>query len=176
MTEKQAAIVKKYLNEKNLKKLEGMKFEITSSFIDMILQFRWYHPVCGEMCSIPFFELKPNQEKKEIIEDIEKIVNKKRKTFGLLDDEYASVSKVYYLDEKHKWYALKQSWYKGMSETQSSRTVFIKYHPSEVSGCSLCSVFDGIYNELFDIGIFSTVHLVNFFFEKAKLNQNNKGE
>lgn len=56
-------------------KLEQMKFENISSFIDMIIQNRWFHAVYGEMCSIPKFEMKPNREE-EYIKDIEQIVNK----------------------------------------------------------------------------------------------------
>ena len=54
--------MEKYLNEENLKKMETEHFEIVSSFIDMILHCRWFHPVMGEMCSVPKFE--KNQVKK----------------------------------------------------------------------------------------------------------------
>ena len=166
MTEKQKNILEKYLNEKNLKKLEDMNFDITSSFIDMIIQNRRFHPY-GEICLIPKFEIKPSEENQEYIKEIEQIVNKNRKEFGLLEDEYARVDKVFYLNEEHKWYSLKQTWYKGMSESQSTRTVWIKYYHSPVESCSTCLKFDGIYNELFDMGIYSMVNLTKFFFEVA---------
>lgn len=172
MTEKQKKILEKYLNEKNLKKLEDMKFERTSSFIDMIIRNRRFHPVAGEMCIIPRFEMKPRMEKQEYIEEIEEIVNKKRKEFGLLEDEYASVDTVFYLDNEHKWYSLKQTWFKGMSESQSTRTVWIKYIPNPHNSKyqhfdGQCFIFEGIYNELFDMGIYSMNGLINFFFNEA---------
>lgn len=167
MTDKQRDILKKYLNENNLKKLEKMDFKFTSSFIDMIIQNRWLHPVCGEMCSVPKFEMKPSKENQEYIKNIEQIVNENRKDFGLLEDEYAYVDKVFYFDDEHKWYSLRQEWFKGMSESPSTRTVLIKYHHSPVKYCSTCSKFEGIYNELFDIDIYSMNNLVRFFFEKA---------
>lgn len=171
MTDKQRDILKKYLNEKNLKKLEEMKFKHTSTFIDMIIQNRWFHDVYGEMCSIPMFEMNPNEENQDYIKEIEQIVNKKRKEFGLLEDEYASVNKIFYLDNEHKWYSLKQSWYKGMSESPYTITVRVKYHHSPVEYCSTCSKFEGIYNELFDMGICSMVGLTKFFFEEANKNR-----
>ena len=168
MTEKQKSILTKYLNERNLKKLEGMKSVVISSFIELILKNRWFHAVCGEMCSIPKFEMKPSEVNPEYIENIEQIVNKRRKEFGLLEDEYAHVSKVFYLDAEHQWYQLKQTWFKGMSESESSRCCLVKYYHSPERNCSRCIPFEGIYNELFDIGVYSMNDLVNFFYNKAK--------
>lgn len=168
MTGKQKNILTKYLNEENIKKLEKMEYEITSSFIDMILHNRWFHPVLGEMCSIPNFEKEPSKESELNIKEIERIVNEDRNKFGLLEDEYAHVDKVFYFDDEHKWYSLKQTWFKGMSESSSIRTTLIKHHHSPVESCSVCTKFDGVYNELFDMGVYSLNGLVNFFFKKAK--------
>lgn len=170
MTDKQKDILKKYLNKNNLKKLEEKSFDCASSFINMIIQNRWFHPVCGEMCSVPKFEMNPKKENQKYIKDIEHIVNENRKEFGLLEDEYAYVDKVFYLDEKHKWYLIKQEWFKGMSESPSTKTILVKYYPSPVEYCSTCSKFEGIYNELFDMGICSMTGLVKFFYEKANNN------
>lgn len=167
MTDKQRDVLKKYLNKNNLNKLEEMDFKCISSFIDMIIQNRWFHPGYGEMCSVPKFEMKPSKENQEYIKNIEQIVNENRKEFGLLEDEYAYVDRVFYFNDKHKWYLLKQEWFKGMSESPSTRSVTIKYYHSPVEYCSTCTRFEGIYNELFDMGIYSMTGLVKFFYEKA---------
>lgn len=167
MTDKQKDFLKKYLNDNNLKKLEKMNFKCVSSFIDMIIQNRWFHPVYGEMCSVPKFEMKPSKQEQEYIKNIEQIVNANKKEFGLLTDEYAYVDNILYFDDEHKWYQLKQEWFKGMSNSPTTRTALVKYYHSSIKHCSTCSEFDGIYNELFDMGVYSMSDLIKFFFKKA---------
>ena len=84
-----------------------------------------------------------------------------------MQDEYASVNKIFYLDDEHKWYELKQSWFKGMSNSSTSLTVWVKYSHSPTKYCRTCSRFQGVYNELFDMGIHSMQDLISFFFNKA---------
>lgn len=169
MTDKQLNFLSKYLSKNNLKKLSSMdknrQYNISKSFIDLILHMRWYHQVYGEMCAIPYFTEIPNSKDKK---EIEQLINRNRKRFGLLEDEYASVIEKDFLDENHVWYLVKQEWFKGMSETASTKTVEVKFIPSEIEYCSTCVPFENIYNELFDMEIYSVNKLIDFYYDKAK--------
>lgn len=167
MTDKQKELLKKYLCEENMQKLLNMnkkeEYDISKSFIDLILHMRWFHPVCGEMCAVPYYKCEPDNDEKRVIEII---LNKYKKEYGLLDDEYAYIKKVCYLDEIHKWYMVQQDWFKGMSETPSSRTIFVKYNEN-VFGSNRIVKFSNIYNELFDMGIYSIEQLMKFYFNNS---------
>ena len=165
MTDKQRQILSKYLNECNMKKLLNMdrdiEFNISKNFIDLIFHMRWYHPVAGEMCSIPFFEGEPDIKIKK---KIESIVNEDRIKFGLLGDEYAYVDQKIYFDDQHAWYVIKQTWVKGASDTLRTNIMPIKYSDKN----DACLPFEGIYNELFDMKIYSIVDLVKFYYSAAQ--------
>lgn len=167
MTDKQKELLKKYLCEENMQKLLNMnkkeEYDISKSFIDLILHMRWYHPVCREMCAVPYYECEPKEDEKEAIEEI---INRYKCEYGLLDDEYAYIKKVCYLDENHKWYMIQQDWFKGMSDTPSSRVVFVKYNKNDV-GHDRITKFSNIYNELFDMGIYSIEQLITFYFDNS---------
>ena len=169
MTDRQKELLSKYLDDRNMQKLLNMdkqsEYNVSKNFIDLILHMRWYHQICGEMCHVPYFTETPNKEEKE---KIESIINQNKKQFGLLADEYASVEEKDFLDDAHVWYVVKQQWYKGMSETPTTRKIRVKFIPSSTDYCSKCIPFENIYNELFDMGIFSLVDLMDFYYGKAK--------
>lgn len=143
MTDKQKAILTKYLNDSNMKKLQKMdqqtQYMVCKDFIDLILHMRWYHRVCGEMCLVPYFMDRPEAKCKE---EIERIINQNRKNFGLAEDEYATVVERRYLDDDHAWYVAKQTWFKGMSETPTSHAIMVKYSPREPKCYSSCEFAD----------------------------------
>lgn len=55
-----------------------------------------------------------------------------------------------------------------MSETPTARKIRVKFIPSSIDYCGKCIPFENIYNELFDMGIFSLVDLMDFYYGKAK--------
>lgn len=169
MTEKQKNLLSKYLTEENVEKLSAMskddEFFISKNFIDLILHMRYFHGVCGEMCKIPYYKRKPTKEEEKIIEET---INSDRKRYGLVSDEYARVSEVRYLDDEHKWYVVRQEWFKGMSNSPTVREMAFKfYFDKEKYGANKCLPFAGIYNELFDMEIYSIDSLIRFFYEKS---------
>lgn len=167
MTDKQRELLEKYLCRENMQKLLNMdkreECDISKNFIDLIIHMRWYHPVCGEMCSVPYYECEPDSDEKRVIEII---LNKYKKEYGLLEDEYAYIKKVCYLDKTHKWYMIQQDYFKGMSDTLSSKVVFVKYN-EKVFGSERIVKFSNIYNELFDMGLYSIEQLMKFYFNNS---------
>ena len=168
MTDKQRELLEKYLCKDNMQKLSSMsekeEYNISKSFIDLILHMRWYHPSCEEMCSVPYYECEPSTDEKRIIEEL---LNRYREEYGLMNDEYAYIKKVCYLDENHKWYMIQQDWFKGMSDTPSSKVIFVKYN-KEIFGSNRIIKFSNIYNELFDMKIYSMEQLVKFYFNNSR--------
>lgn len=151
MTDKQKNIISKYLTSDRVEKLSEMDFSIISSFIDMILHFRSFHPVVGELCSIPYLKRKPTSDE---IKNIEPYVNTNKDKFNLLSNEYASVYDVNYLPNGRKWYVIRQTWFKGMSDSPTHKNIKILESGEK---------FNGIYNELFDSKVYSIMSLLKLY-------------
>jgi hypothetical protein len=156
MTEKQRIILEKYLTKDRIDKLNQMSFKTSSSLIDMILHFKSYHTVCGEMCNIPFLIRTPTEEEVFVIEEM---VNKNRSLYGLATDEYASLFKVKYIPRCKELFVVKQTWFKGMSNSPTCNYANLHKDGSKV---------EGIYNMLFDAEIYSIVGLTKSYADELQ--------
>lgn len=166
ISEKQINILKGRLTEENIKKLESLGYNYVSSFIDLILHMKSHHCVAGEICLVPYYSIK--YPSTDVTKEIEELANSDKEKYGLMKDEYASVIEIRYLDDKHIWYVIDQQWFKGESNTPTHRSKLFKYNKSNVKYCSYLSEFTGIYNELFDMEIFSLHKLIDFYYNNSK--------
>lgn len=152
MTEKQRNLLLKYLTEDRVKKMEKMDFKVASKFIEMILSFRWYHPVAGEMCNIPYLKRKPTKTE---VDKVHATIMENRSRLGLLTDEDVWVKEVRFLPNGKKWFWVEQTWFKGMANSPSHRSGCVSDNGYEK--------FDGMYNLLFDSGIYSIDGIVQLY-------------
>lgn len=170
MTDKQLKILSQSITGERIKKLDKLGFDTVSSFIDMIIHMTYYS--YGTKCdAVKVFQRKPSNEERE---EVEEIVNKDKNYYGLLSDEYAILDKVLYLDDEHYWYHIKQTWFKGMSESPSHKTCNIlneKCYENDRPYFTHYKKFDGVFNMLFDMKIYSMNRLIDFYYELANRNK-----
>lgn len=157
LTEKQRNLLSKYISKDRIEKLSRMNFERTSRFIEMIVHFRSFNPVVGELCNIPYLKRKPTKDEKN---EIELYINSNKDKFNLLEDEYVSLYEVNFLPNGKKWFVVRQTWFKGMSESPRHRYAKISEDGN--------NMFEGIYNLLFDSGIYSTYGLVMLYADSSQ--------
>lgn len=143
MTDKQRNVLADRLTEDRITKLEMMGFKRVSSFIELVLHFN--------KTSVPVLKRNPTTEESKVIEEI---VDANREGLGLVKDEYASVKEVRYFIGGTKWFVLDQYWFKGESNTPTHRYTLVNSNGTEK--------FEGIYNALFDTGIYSLTDFIEY--------------
>ena len=151
MTEKQRKILEDWLTEENIDKLNELGYKAVSSFIDLIIKTTGYDRFLRyKYTAVPYKERKPTElEKKEI----EKLVNLDREKYGLISDEYASLYNVTYFPKGKEIFHLEQTWSKGMSNSNSSKSACIYRDGTKVVS---------VYNDLIDLGILTHHHLLQY--------------
>lgn len=139
MTDKQRTFLKKYITDDRIDKLSIENYELTNSFINLIMQTNSYGSIM-----ISYARIKPTKSEQLTIE---KYVNDNIENFSGIKDEHATLESVCYFNEQHKWYVLDQNWCKGMSNNLTHNKILIDSDGK--------SKFDGIYNMLIDSEIYS---------------------
>ena len=150
MTEKQERILEKYLTDDHIKALDDSGFEAVSAFINLIMQTTRRTAGGCSVSFIPVLERRPTEQERE---QIEKKLNKDRKSYGLLPDEYVSVKTVRYYYGGPAWYDAMQTWYKGEGNSLSCKIARVS-----VDGEALKSTYDTMY----DMGIRSVHGLLKY--------------
>lgn len=152
MTDKQKKILEKYLDESRIEKLNNLDFSYTTNFINLIFTFKGYHPLLGEVNSIPIFKTKEKPDAK-FLKSLTEKVNENRKELGLITDEYASFDHIIFISPERKYYSFSQTWYKGESNSPSHYWVCVNSDGER---------FHGVFNELIDLNIYSVQQLLSY--------------
>ncbi|EKS4345021.1 hypothetical protein QB607_003024 [Clostridium botulinum] len=159
MTDKQRNLLEKYITEDNINKLNNLGFQYVSNFIKLILNTCSY-----SICSIDICN-KIECESTEI-EFIEKIINSDRKRYTKIHDEYISLYGAYTIPEyDKKIYKLRQTWYKGMSNSPTHNYITITED---------CELYKGIYNTLIELKIYSIYAFMNYLKRNKFIEGENK--
>lgn len=158
MTPAQKELLKKYLNDKNIQNLNQKSFECICSLIGLIV---------NTSNRIPTFERKPSKWEIEVLDQYfnqhpNKI--KHRNQYNLVSDEYVTVKIAHFLNPQNCWFLLEQSWFKGMSNSPTHHYQLVQIKDQEVQP------FEGIYNILYELAIYSEVALRNYYYQIAKIH------
>ncbi len=158
MTLKQRKVLERYISEDNIKKLDNLGFNYASSFINLIFNTTYKD---FNSCSINILS-ETDYIKEEKI-DVETLVNNNKDKYRAIKDEYCSLEKAYIIPEyDKKIYRLKQTWFKGMSNSPTHKYITITEDGKR---------HEGEYNVLIDLKIYSISSFMDYLKRNTFINK-----
>lgn len=144
MTEKQEDLLIKFISKDRIELLKKLDFEYTSDFINLIMNTSSVKYFVGRTADIDIKkEIEFNEDEKK---NIEEIINKNRNNYTDID-EFCSLINIFIIPKyDKKIYVMKQTWFKGMSNSSDFNYFCITEDGEK---------YNGMYNVLFDLKIYT---------------------
>lgn len=144
MTEKQEDLLIKFISKDRIELLKKLDFEYTSDFINLIMNTSSVKYFVGRTADIDIKkEIEFNEDEKK---NIEEIINKNRNNYTDID-EFCSLINIFIIPKyDKKIYVMKQTWFKGMSNSSDFNYFCITEDGKK---------YNGMYNVLFDLKIYT---------------------
>lgn len=157
MTDKQRAVLAKYLSGDAIEILNNKGFDTVTEFISFIFATTTRNGVTTfDICERVVLA---DSERKCVTEN----VNANRKKYSGPEDEHYSIDYCFrVVGSENKYYCLSQSWFKGMGNSRITNWITLSEDLEQVS-------HDTSYTELVRMGIYS----MTSFFEYLKVNKFN---